>query len=107
MDSSLDVQRQAVQKHRSQLNELHTQSAELHRQREKVNRDLAVMDERQRANQDQMQNASGDLARLEEEGSGLDERTRALQEELSHLKRELARCSGAVERSPIRLPGPA
>jgi chromosome segregation protein len=90
VEAELEVQRQAVLKKRTRLNELHAQSAELHRLREKVNRDLAVMDERQRANQDQSQNAQGDLARLEEESNGLEERNRALEQEVSHLKQELA-----------------
>jgi len=90
VDRELDVQRKAVQQTRGQLNELHNHSAEFHRQREKVNRDLAVMAERQRANQDQIQGAQVDLARLEEERSGLDERSQGLLQELAQLKKELA-----------------
>jgi chromosome segregation protein len=90
VESELDVKRQADLKERGHLNELHNRSSELHRQREKLNRDLAVMDERQRANQDQNQNAQGDLARLEEERKGLDERSQVLQEELDHLRQELS-----------------
>lgn len=90
VESGVEILRKSVLKNRSHLNELHNQSAELHLQREKVNRDLAVMDERQRANQDQSQNVQGDLARLEEERSGLDDRSRTLQEELAQLQQELA-----------------
>jgi chromosome segregation protein len=88
VENGLEIKRQAVLQERSHLNELHNRSAELHRLREKINRDLAVMDERQRANQDQAQNAQGDLARLEEERKGLEERSQTLQEELVHLKQE-------------------
>ncbi len=90
VEGKLDIQRQAVLTNRSRLNELHTQSAELHSQREKVNRELAVMDERQRANQDLMVSLRGDLGRLEEERKGLDEKSQSLQAELAHLKQELA-----------------
>ena len=90
IERKLDHQRQAVLTNRNRLNELHGQSAELHRQREKVNRELAVMDERQRSNQDLILSLQGDLGRLQEERKGLDEKSHSLQAELSHLKQEMA-----------------
>ena len=90
IDHKLDVQRQAVLTNRNRLNELHAQSAEFHGQREKVNRELAVMDERQRANQDLILSLQGDLGRLQEERKGLDERSQTLHAELAHLKQEMA-----------------
>ena len=90
IDRKLDVQRQAVLTNRNRLNELHAQSAEFHSQREKVNRELAVMDERQRANQDLILSLQGDLGRLQEERKGLDERSQSLHAELAHLKQEMA-----------------
>ena len=89
VEQEVDGQRQAVHQSRAQLTTFHALSAELHQKREKINRELAVMDERQRANQDQTQNSKGDLARLEDERASLDERSQSLMDELQHLKEEL------------------
>lgn len=52
---------------RTRLNGWHAQSAELHSAREKVNRTLAVLEERQRSLTDQQAALQVDLARVEEE----------------------------------------
>ncbi len=53
VEKRIQLLREELQSVRSELNEWHRQSAELHNQREKISRDLAVLDERQRALLDQ------------------------------------------------------
>ena len=74
---------------RTSLNAWHNQSAGLHSQRERISRDLAVKDERQRALQEQQQSSQSDLARLEEEKKAQRERLRGLQSEQIRLQAEL------------------
>ncbi len=66
--------RESIQRLRGLLNDWHVQSAELHSRREKVNRSLAVLDERQRSLHDQEKQLTSDLVRLQEEEK--DQRTR-------------------------------
>ncbi|PKO07700.1 MAG: chromosome segregation protein SMC [Chloroflexi bacterium HGW-Chloroflexi-3] len=61
-----DIRNQISSK-RSTLNELHSQSSTQHLELEKIIRDLAVLDERQRSLHDQEYNQNYDLVRLEEE----------------------------------------
>ncbi len=67
VEKRLKTKREEIQSVRSELSAWHLQSAELHNQREKISRDLAVLDERQRALTDQIRLHESDLTRLEEE----------------------------------------
>ncbi len=82
---------------RDRLNQLHGQSAELHRQREKVSRDLAVMDERQRALQEQQNSLEADLTRLQEAEQGWKARLDTQQAELQRLQGEAQEAQRQVE----------
>jgi len=73
---------------RAQLNEWHRQSADLHTQRERASRALAVMDERERSLAGQKRSAESDLARLEEEQKAREERLSGLKEERNRLQEE-------------------
>jgi len=81
--------RASLQELRGELNAWHSQSAGLHTQREKVSRTLAVLDERQRAALQQMQNTRSDLARLEEEQKARQDRLADLEEERERSRQEL------------------
>ncbi|MBE0685906.1 MAG: chromosome segregation protein SMC [Anaerolineaceae bacterium] len=59
--------RNQISTKRSILNELHSQSSTQHLELEKIIRDLAVLEERQRSLNDQEYNQNYDLVRLEEE----------------------------------------
>lgn len=89
VEQELGQQRIRLQEMRNNLNGWHAQSAELHNQWEKVSRNLAVMDERQRALLNQQQNIQNDLSRLEEEQKGRQERLQDLIEERDRLQMEL------------------
>lgn len=81
VEKRIQLLREELQSVRSELNEWHRQSAELHNQREKISRDLAVLDERQRALLDQQVTLRADLARLEDEEASRKERLDAMQQE--------------------------
>ncbi|HEX7568476.1 MAG TPA: chromosome segregation protein SMC [Anaerolineaceae bacterium] len=81
---------------RERLNGWHTQSAELHQRREKISRDLAVMDERQRALQDQALNLERDVNRLIEDRATRQERIKKLADEKKQLDEELIEAQNQV-----------
>ncbi len=81
--------RARLQQLRTQLNAWHAQSAGQHTRREKISRDLAVLDERQRALLNQQQNVESDLSRLEEEHKARQEQLFDLQDEQERLQSEL------------------
>jgi chromosome segregation protein len=90
VESRLNELRSQLMEVRERLNGWHTQSAGLHNQREKISRDLAVTDERQRSLQDQVQNLDRDLNRLREDQAARQERILNLEEEKRGLADELA-----------------
>jgi chromosome segregation protein len=88
VEEELDQVREHLHALRRQLNEWHSQSAELHTRREQVSRSLAVMDERQRSLTVQQRSAESDLARLEEEQKARQDRLAELEEERERLQAE-------------------
>jgi chromosome segregation protein len=78
-----------LQEVRNNLNLWHVQLADYHRQRERVSRSLAVMDERQRALLEQQQNLQGELSRLEEEYQIRQDRLQATIAEVERLKADM------------------
>ena len=89
IESQMTELRSRLQSLRVQLNEWHAQSAHLHVRSEKISRDLAVMDERQRALLEQHQSLQSDLARLEEEYQAGEQKLTLLVEDRTHLEQEL------------------
>ncbi len=69
--------RDQIQEIRTALNGWHGQSAELHTSRERVNRELAILEERKRSLSEQDQSIQGDLVRLEEEILAYQDRIRS------------------------------
>jgi chromosome segregation protein len=67
VNTELSVYRGQINGLRTQLNEWHRQQSGLHAVREKINRELAILDERQKALNEQRQSHAIDLARLEED----------------------------------------
>lgn len=80
--------RARLQELRGDLNRWHTQSADLHRQWEKISRGLAVMEERQRSLQSQQANLESDLSRTEEEQNDRESRMNFVLSEFGRLKTE-------------------
>jgi len=89
IEGQLNELREEVQQVRGKLNTWHGQSAELHRQREQVSRDLAVMDERQRALTEQQLTIQQDVNRLEDDLKAREERLAALRDERERLQADL------------------
>lgn len=59
--------RASVQKTRERLNAWHVQSSGSHSERERISRELAIIDERHRSLNEQLQGIASELTRLEEE----------------------------------------
>ena len=89
VEAHLGELRTNLQTFRNALNTWHARSAELHAQWEKVSRNLAVMDERQRALLQQDQTLQTDLNRLDDEHKLRQERLQSLIEERDRLQDEL------------------
>ncbi len=90
VEEELNGLRNQLMEIRGRLNVWHSQSAELHNKREKISRDLAVMDERQRAQEDLAQNLERDLNRLRQDQAARQERVQSLEDERKQLGSELA-----------------
>ncbi len=98
IETDMGELRTRIQELRARLSQWHAQQSDLQHQREKITRDLAVMDERQRALREQHTNLQGDLARLEEEHATRQERMETAEKERAALESEVndARQQAAV-----------
>ncbi len=81
--------RNQISSKRSMLNELHSQSSNEHLELEKIIRDLAVLEERQRSLNDQEYNQNYDLVRLEEEIKSKESYLENLEAEYQKLTQEV------------------
>lgn len=90
VEQKLSAVRAQLQQMREQLNGWHGQSADLHNQRERVSRGLAVLDERKRALIEQGNTLDADLAHQEEEEKSRQNRLDGLILEEERLQAELA-----------------
>lgn len=89
IENQLTQTRNRLQVLRGNLNEWHAESAGYHSQREKVSRELAILDERQRSILDRRSNLSLDLAKLEEDCRARKEKLALLVEEQERYQKEL------------------
>lgn len=92
IEEKVDVARTRLQELREQLNTWHMATSELHRQREKTSREIAVLEERVRAHQNQDFALKNDLQQTEELDSSYQERLKFLQEERNKVNDELTIC---------------
>ncbi len=99
VEEKVEVSRKLLQEVRANLGQWHMQSSDLHRQRERISRNLAVMDERQRALVDQQQNMQSDQARLEEAYRDQQERAQAAEAEIERLGADLKEARTQVEEA--------
>lgn len=103
VENRLETKRLQVSEQRNTLNRWHTESAEKHRDREKINKDLAVLEERQRALTNQLQSLSSDQARLEEEQTNRTRQLESLQQETSRLSAEFAEARNQTDQARKQL----
>ncbi len=80
--------RQRLNELRESLGFLHRQSAEAHAHWEEYSKRMAVLEERQRALVDQRQRTQNDLERMKEEEQARLEKRQSLEEELTRLQEE-------------------
>lgn len=97
IETKVDAVRIRLQELRNQLNDWHIESAEYHRQREKMNREVAVLEERLRAYSQQEISLKGDLIHSEEVGASYQEKLQGLQSEKGKVTLELTECREQLE----------
>ena len=97
--------RQEILELRSVLNDWHSESAGFHNQREKISKNLAVLDERQRSSIEQRQMIEIESTRLEEESRArqkqieeINNDIQLLSDELVEAQRQSNLAQGALER---------
>jgi chromosome segregation protein len=89
VDEKVQASRALLQQVRNNLNLWHVELADDHRQRERVSRNLAVMDERQRALLEQQQSLQSEVSRLEEEYQIRQDRFKSTAAEAERLKADM------------------
>lgn len=97
VDERVSGLRESIQKLRGQLNDWHAQSASLHSQREQVNRDLAVLAERQRSLAEREKMLTSDLIRMQEEGKIAREQLGEMETERDRQKLESEEAKSMLE----------
>jgi chromosome segregation protein len=99
INAELSIYRSQIQQLRGRLNEMHRQQSDLHDVREKINRELAILDERQKALIEQRKSHGADLARLEEELSQRQRRLDEISQEKHRMEEELEEASGQLGKA--------
>lgn len=89
IDANVQNARTRLMKLRDELNQWHTESAGIHSGREKISRDLAVLDERFRSLRDQEIELKNDLNKNEEQSMVQKEKLESLVEEKNRLQGDL------------------
>ncbi|MBW6471658.1 MAG: chromosome segregation protein SMC [Anaerolineaceae bacterium] len=95
--------RNQISSKRIVLNELHSQSSTQHLELEKIIRDLAVLEERQRSLNDQEYNQNYDLVRLEEEIKSKESYLENLEAEYQKLTQEVNEARTNLDEAQIAL----
>jgi len=89
IEKQVDIARVRLQELRGLLNQWHVESAGLHTQREKLSRNIAVLEERMRSYKDQETQQTAELARNEEQATLIAEKLDALLNDKDMLLAEL------------------
>jgi len=89
MDQKVQTSRAQLRDLRTRLDELHEQSASLHTERERISRNLAVLDERHNAQLEQCDLLEKEIARLEEESKSQADRLVELESEKERMNSEM------------------
>lgn len=97
IEKQVDGARIRLQELRTKLNAWHMESSAFHRDRERVSREIAVLEERLRAFHNQEINLKNDLNRDEELSVSYADKLKNLQMERSKIEEELAECKDQLE----------
>ncbi len=98
IDAKLSIVRDGISNKRYQLNDWHTESSSFHLELEKIIRDLAVLEERQRSIRDQEYNQNNDLIRLDEEIKSRENNLQTLVSEHQKLTLEVTEAKNNLEK---------
>jgi chromosome segregation protein len=97
VEEAYNEQREKLKELRNQLNEWHTESAAYHQEREKLSRNLAVLDERMRSLGNQKQSLEADLVHAEEEQKVTKGKIEFSDEEYENLLRDYDEAKAQAE----------
>jgi len=99
IDQQLNGIREQILNLRLELNEWHRKSADLHTHRERINRDLAVREERAKYLEERLINTNRTLTQRDEEYAQLEERKVFIQAEYDRLTLEMQEAQSQAEVS--------
>ena len=103
IDTNVQTARTRLMHLREELNQWHTESAGIHSGREKISRDLAVLDERFRSLRDQEVALKNDLNKNEEQSVVQKERLESLIEEKTRLQSDLLEAQEQLKLAQAQL----
>ncbi len=103
IDKELTASREQISTKREKLNILHTESSSYHLELEKIIRDLAVLEERQRSLTDQEHHQNSDSIRLEEEIKSKELNLSALQADMDKLSEEVVETKTNLKNASEKL----
>lgn len=103
LDLELSKAREQISIKREELNNWHTESSSLHLELEKIIRDLAVLEERQRSLMDQEHHQNYDSIRLDEEIKSKEISLNALKLDLEKLSEEVTETKSNLKNSLEKL----
>lgn len=103
LDQELFTARERISKKREELNQWHAESSSLHLELEKIIRDLAVLEERQRSLTDQEHHQNYDSIRLDEEIKSKEINLGALKTDLEKLSEEVVETKSNLKNALEKL----
>ncbi|MCD4672254.1 MAG: chromosome segregation protein SMC [Anaerolineaceae bacterium] len=103
VEQDIDTLRFRLQKLRSELGTWHSESAAIHQKREQRSRNLAVLEERQRALARQSSELEEELFRLSDEEKAQQERITQMTDETDQLRQELKEAEVQVQQANEQL----
>jgi len=103
IDENVLTSRTRLMQLREELNQWHTESAGIHSEREKISRDLAVLDERFRSLRDQEVELKNDFNTNEEQAVIQKERLESLLEEKNRLMADLEDAQEQLQQAQSKL----
>jgi len=98
IEVKVDAARLRLQELRELLNNWHMETSELHRQREKISREIAVLEERIRSHQSQDLSLRNDLLRNEDQDRSTREKLSELMKDEERIQLELSQCVEQLEQ---------
>lgn len=101
--ANLTHYRENIQSLRTSLNQYHSASSQIHSQRESINKDLAVLEEKQNSLSRQFLDHQNNQARIEEEINSYQQKLEGIEDEIRSLEGELTESKTKVSEVQLQL----